>query len=75
MLGNGELCGAERSIIKHFLPENFLVATPMALMQKHSKGGMLKRPIINPDSISFLLSVSTVSGSVRADRRLSHMIL
>lgn len=31
MLGNEELCRAERSIIKRFLLENFLIATPVGL--------------------------------------------
>ncbi len=35
----GELRGADRSIIRRFLPENFLVATPMGLIQKTVKGG------------------------------------
>ncbi len=42
MLGNGELRGADRSIIRRFLPENFLVATPMGLIQKTVKGGSVK---------------------------------
>ena len=67
--------GAERSIIRRFLPENFLVATPIGLIRKHSKGGMSKGPIIKPDSISFLIRMSTVSGSAKADWRLLHMIL
>ncbi len=39
MLGNGELCGDERSIMRRFLPEHFLVATPMGLTRKGEKGG------------------------------------
>ncbi len=70
MLGNGELCGDERSIMRRFLPENFLVATPMGLTRKMLKGGTGKGPIMKFASISFLIRVSTVSGSVRADWRL-----
>ncbi len=55
MLENGELCGADRSIIKRFFPENFLVATPIGLMRKVSKGGVSKGPIMKPDSTSFLI--------------------
>ncbi len=75
MLGNGELCGDERSIMRRFLPENFLVATPMGLTRKMLKGGTGKGPIMKFASISFLIRVSTVSGSVRADWRLGHMRL
>lgn len=40
-----------------------------------SKGGVLNRPIMKPDSISFLISLSIVSGSARADWRLLQMML
>ncbi len=70
MLGNEELCGDERSIMWCFLPENFLVATPMGLMLK---GGTGKGPIMKFASISFLIRISTVSGWVRADWRLGQM--
>ncbi len=75
MLENGELCGADRSIIKRFFPENFLVATPIGLMRKVSNGGVLKGPIMKPDSTSFLIRLSTVSGSASADWRLLLMML
>lgn len=67
MLVNGELCGADRSIIRHFLPENFLVATPMGLIRNRSNGGLSNGPIMKPDSTSFLISLFTTSGSMRAD--------
>jgi len=57
-----------------FSPENFLVATPMGLIRKCSNGSVSNGPIIKPDSISFLISSSTTSGSARADWRLSQMI-
>ncbi len=75
MLENGELCGADRSIITRFFPENFLVATPIGLMRKVSNGGVLKGPIMKPDSTSFLIRLSTVSGSASADWRLLLMML
>ncbi len=73
MLGNGELCGDDRSIMRRFLPENFLVAIPMGLTRKTLKGGTEKGPIMKFASISFLIRISTVSGSVRADWRLGQM--
>ncbi len=76
MLGNGELCGDERSIMKRFFfTENVLVATPMGLTRKILKGGMEKGPIMKFASISFLIRILTVSGSVRADWRLGQMRL
>ncbi len=75
MLGNGELCGDERSIMRRFVPENFLVATPMGLTFKMLKGGTEKGPIMKFASISFLIRISTVSGSVRTDWRLGQMRL
>ncbi len=52
MLGNGELCGDDRSIMRRFLPENFLVAMPMGLTRKTLKGGTEKGPIMKFASIS-----------------------
>ncbi len=75
MLGNGELCGDERSIMRRFLPENFLVATPMGLTRKMLKGGTGKGPIMKFASIYFLIRISTDSGSVSADWRLGQMRL
>lgn len=38
MLRSWELYWAERSIIKHFLPENVLIATSKGLIRKHLNG-------------------------------------
>ncbi len=59
--------------MRRFLPENFLVATPMGLTQKVLNGGSEKGPIMKFASISFLIRRSTVSGSARADWRLGRM--
>ncbi len=47
----------------------------MGLTRKMLKGGTGKGPIMKFASISFLLRISTVSGSVRADWRLGQMRL
>ncbi len=52
---------------KVFLPENFLVATPMGLTQKTLKVGTEKGLIMKFASISFLIRISTVSDLARAD--------
>ncbi len=58
MLGNREVCGADRSMIKRFF-------------RKNSKRGASKGPIIKPDSISFLIRLVTTSGYASVDWRLS----
>ncbi len=58
-----------------FLPENFLVATPMGLMRKSSNGGELKGPIMNPESSSFLMRAWTMRGSAVTDCKLLQIML
>ena len=58
-----------------FLPEYFLVATPMGLIRNVGNGGEEKGPIMNPFFTSFWRRVVTVSGSVEADWRLLQMWL
>ncbi len=67
MLGTVELWGDDRSIIRRFLPKNFLVATPIGLMRKTLKGGLSNGPIMKPDLTSFFMRSSTISGSAWAD--------
>lgn len=62
-----DLYWANRSIIRLFLPENFLVATPMGLIRNRSNGGLSNGPIMKPDSTSFLISLFTTPGSMRVD--------
>ncbi len=61
--------------MSRFLPENFLVATPMGLMRNSSNGGELKGPIMNPESSSFLMSSWTMRGSAVADCKLLQIML
>lgn len=53
-----------------FLPEYFLVAMPMGLIQSIWKGGLENGLIMKPSLSSLRSNVSTVSGSVNADCRL-----
>lgn len=76
MLRKVDSCGAERSIIKRFFPpENFLVATPMGLMQNIWKGGNPKGLIIKPDSTSSHKRSSTISNLEIAVCRLLQIML
>ncbi len=61
--------GKRDQLLAFFLPENFLVATPMRLTWKVFNGGTEKGPIMKFASISFLMRRLTVSGSARADWR------
>ncbi len=61
--------------MSRFLPENFLVATPMGLMRNSSNGGELKGPIMNPESSSFLMRAWTMRGSAVADCKLLQIML
>ncbi len=62
-------------MISRFLTENFLVATPMGLMQNNSNGAELKGPIMNPESSYFLMRASTMRGSAVADCKLLQIML
>lgn len=75
MLGRGEEWGDERSMMRRFFLENFLVAAPMGLTRNELNGGTENGPIMNSESISFLMTASTVLGSARADWRLGQIRL
>lgn len=58
-----------------FLPEKFLVATPIGFMRNNSKGGESKGPIMKLESNSFLMRASTMLGSAVADCKLFQIML
>lgn len=70
MLGNVELCGKDRSIIRCFLLEKFRAAMPIGLIQEMLKGGAENGQIIKLLSISFLMNWLTISGLPVADCKL-----
>lgn len=60
----------DKSIIRCFFPEYFLVVTPNGLILNMEKGGLSNGPIMYPFSTSLASKLSTTFGSWKADCRL-----
>ena len=74
MLGMVLPWGAERSMMRRFFPEYFLVAMPMGLIRNLGNGGWSNGPIMKPSSSSLAMRLLTDCGS-RAPKHRSRRLV